>query len=258
MAEPKKNRKIVSASTGKQVDSGSVKKATYKKAAPVGNATGLRVGAVILWLLALAFEVAAVLILFKKINLTFLDPLWQIVIALVLDLGCLIGGSLMWKKANDYDPASEKNKVKFWLWNNLGLIVAAFAFVPFIILALTNKNADKKTKTVATVVAVIALLIGGLIGFDWNPASQEDLEAARNQIEGDVFWTKSGGVYHTHEDCYHLDRSEELVVGSVDEAFAANKNRLCKTCAKADEITDVETDDAEDPDGESEPATGEQ
>ena len=31
--------------------------------------------------------------------------------ALVLDLGCVIAGSLMWKKANDYDPASEKNKL---------------------------------------------------------------------------------------------------------------------------------------------------
>ena len=64
MAETKKKKKVVSASTGKEV-TGARKKATVKKqAAPVGNATGLRVGAVILWLLAIGFEVAAVLMLF--------------------------------------------------------------------------------------------------------------------------------------------------------------------------------------------------
>lgn len=257
MAE-KKTRKIVSASSGKEVEAGSQKKVTYKKAAPKGNATGLRIGAVILWVLALAFEVVAVLILFGKINLTFMDPLWQMIIALVLDLGCLIAGSLMWKKANDYDPASEKNKLKFWLWNNMGVIVAAFAFVPFIILTLTNKKADKKTKTVATIVAVIALLIGGLISYDWNPTSQEDLEHYQNYIEGDVYWTAGGKKFHTHDDCYHV-ANKDLSAGSVEEAWAANKNDPCLTCLKTDGIPTYEEARAatepteEETDGETDP-----
>lgn len=240
MAEKKKSQKIVSASSGKQVSAKSAKNATVKKAAPVGNATGLRVGAVILWVLAIAFEVLAVLILFGKINLPFLTPLVNAVIALVLDLGCLIAGSLMWKKANDYDPASEKNKLKFWLWNNLGSIVAIIAFLPFIILVLTNKDLDKKSKTIASVVAVVALLIGGLVSYDFNPTSQEDLQHYQNYIEGDVYWTKGGGVFHTHVDCQHLGNSEEVVQGSVDEAFGANKNRPCKTCLKKDDIPTYE------------------
>ena len=95
MAEKKKNQKIVSASSGKQVSAKSAKNATVKKAAPVGNATGLRIGAAILWVLAIVFEVLALLILVQKINLPFLSPLVNAIIALVLDLGCVIAASLM-------------------------------------------------------------------------------------------------------------------------------------------------------------------
>ena len=61
----------------------------------------------------------------------FLLILWRsLKIAIKTTIICLIIGSLLWKKANHIDPASEKNKVKFFLWNNMGLIVAVFAFVP--------------------------------------------------------------------------------------------------------------------------------
>ena len=145
MAEPKK-KKIVAADSGKEVKAGSKKTGARKKAAPVGNATGLRVGAIALWVVAIALEVVAYLMLIGKINLTFMATLTQIIIALVLDLVCVIIGSQLWKKANHIKPASEKNKVLFWLWNNMGLIVCTIAFLPFVILALTNKDADKKTK----------------------------------------------------------------------------------------------------------------
>jgi len=42
-----------------------------------------------------------------------------LIICIVLDLIFVIIGSLLWKKANHIDPISEKNKTKFWLWNNL-------------------------------------------------------------------------------------------------------------------------------------------
>ena len=248
MAEKKKNQKIVSASSGKQVAAKSAKNATVKKAAPVGNATGLRIGAVILWVVAIGFEVLALLFFKETIKLNFLSPLWLAIIALVLDLICVIIGSLLWKKANDYDPASEKNKLKFWLWNNLGTIVAVFAFLPFIILALTDKKADKKSKTIVTIVAAVALIIAGLVSYDWNPTSQEDLEHYQNYIQGDVYWTKSGTVFHTHVDCQHLGNSAELIQGTVDEAFAANKNRPCKTCLKKDNIPTYEESKAADAD----------
>ena len=207
-----------------------------KPAAPVEGKEGAgkyRIGAALLWLAAIAFEVIAVLLFVGKINWTFLPTLTMIIIALVLDLICVTVGSQLWKKSNRLDPASGKNKVKFWLWNNMGLIVCAFAFVPFIILALTNKNADKKTKTVAAIVAVIALLIGGLFSHDWNPISAEEKEAAIEEYsDTDVYWSNFGTVYHLDENCSHLNHSDELTVGSVEQAIEAHSTRVCKDCEK--------------------------
>lgn len=238
MAEPKK-KKIVDADSGKEVKAGSRKK---KAAAPVGNATGFRVGAIALWVVAFAFEVLAYLVLIGKINLNFMPSLWQMIAFLVLDLICVIVGSQFWKKANHIKPASEKNKTLFWLWNNMGLIVCAVCFIPFVILALTNKEADKKTKVIAAVVAVIALLIGGACSIDYNPVSAEEQQAAMEAISDDVYWSPFGKVYHTHDDCSSLNQSDTLTYGTVEQAIAENRTRLCSYCAKRDEITGVTTD----------------
>ncbi len=241
MSETKKTKRIISADDGKEVKAGS-RKRPAKQAAPVGNATGLRIGAVVLWVAAIAFEVLAILILTGNINWTFMPAMTQLIIALVLDLICVIAGSLLWKKANRIKPASEKNKLKFWLWNNMGVIVAAFAFIPFVIIALTDKKADKKTKSIAVVVAVIALLIGGLVSYDFDPVSQEDLAAASAAITDDVYWSTFGKVYHTSAECHALNVSEELTYGTVEQAIAANRTRLCAYCAKRDAIEGVVTD----------------
>ncbi len=244
MATPKK-KKIVSADTGEEVQAGSRKR---KAAAPVGNALGYRLGALGLWLLALGFEVVALLVFNGTIAWTFMPTVGQLIIALVLDLACVIGGSLLWKKANRIKPASEKNKLTFWLWNNMGLIACAIAFVPFVIIVLTNKNADKKTKAIATVAAVIALLIGGLASYEWDPVSEEQKDAAVEAIRDDVYWSPFGKVYHTHDDCSSLNQSESLTYGTVEQAIAAGRTRLCRFCAKKDEITGVAVDGVVDED----------
>ncbi len=244
MAEPKK-KKIVDATTGDEVAAGSKKKPAVVAAAPVGNATGLRIGAVALWVLAFVFEVLALLVLFGKVQWTFLPQLWQLILFIVLDLACVIIGSQLWKKANHIKPASEKNPTLFWLWNNMGVIVACLAFVPFIILLLTNKNVDKKTKTIATIAAVIALLIAGGTSVDYNPVSAEQQQAAMEAISDDVYWSPFGKVYHTHDDCQALNQSEELTYGTVEQAIAAGRTRLCSFCAKRDAISGVATDNVD-------------
>lgn len=240
MAETKKKKKIVAADSGKEVEAGSRRR--KKEAAPVGSSIGYRIGAVVCWAIAIALEVVALFILIGNITWTFMPTLWQIIIALVLDLVFVIIGSQLWKKANHINPASEKNPFLFWLWNNMGLIVCAFAFIPFVILALTNKNADKKTKAIATVVAIIACLIGGIASYDFNPLSEEDKEAAMDAIEDDVYWSPFGKVYHTHEDCGSLNQSDTLTYGTVEEAMADGRTRLCAFCAKKDDISGVVTD----------------
>ncbi|MBQ7714338.1 MAG: hypothetical protein IJT70_00540 [Clostridia bacterium] len=228
-----------------------------KKAAveelPTGNATGLRIGAVILWIVAIGCEVLALLTvigkLFKGVSSTM-----RIVIMigfLVLDLVALIIGSQFWKKSNKIDPASEKNKVKFWLWNNLGVIVAAFAFIPFIILVLLNKDTDKKTKAIASVVAVIALLIGGLTSYDWNPISAEQLQAAKDNIKEEVYAYKGRDIYH-FTDCNYIrennrndgeikvDKLDHYAAGEIAKAIEDGHTTLCKKCAKKHDLNNVE------------------
>ncbi|MBR6234195.1 MAG: hypothetical protein IKQ98_10330 [Erysipelotrichaceae bacterium] len=248
MAE-KKEKKYVAASEDskkarqtKQVPNEDVVR-SVKEAEPVGNAKPLRIGAVALWVLALVFEVLALMVFLGKVDLRFIPQIPQLIIFLVLDLIAVIVGAQLWKKANHIDPVSEANQFKFWLWNNMGVIAMAICFFPFIILVLTNKEADKKTKTIATVAAVICLLIGGVASYDFNPVSSEMKEAAMDVLGSEtVYWTTFGKVYHTHDDCSHLNQSETLTYGTVEEAIAANRVRLCKTCANRDGISGVATE----------------
>lgn len=232
MAEQKKTsgkRTIVKA------EGAAATERTIKEAPKTGNATGLRIGAAVLWLVAIGLEILAVMILNGSATLSFipLSSLTQIIIVLVLDLIFVIIGSQLWKKANHIDPASEKNKLKFWLWNNMGVIVCAVAFIPFIILALTNKDTDAKTKKIASIVAIIALLIGGIASYDFNPVSEEQkAEAMAEYGDTMVYWTPFGKVYHTDVDCHAMNRTDTITEGTVEQAIAANRTRVCSYCEK--------------------------
>ena len=64
-------------------------------------------------------------------------------------------------------------------------------------------------------------------------------------ISTDVYWSPFDKVYHTHEDCSSLNQTGTLTVGTVEQAIAENRTRLCSFCARQDEITGVVTDDQE-------------
>lgn len=238
MAEKKKH-KIVAAETQEDV----TPKKTVKDAKPVGNAKGLRIGAIIFWVFAVAFEVLGIMVLIGKLSMSFMPTMYQLIAFIVLDLICVIVGAQFWKKANHIDPVSEKNKAKFWLWNNMGVIVCVVAFVPYIVLLLKDKDLDKKTKTIAVVAALIALLIGGVSSYDFNPVSEEQkTDAVQTFGDEAVYWAPFGRVYHTHEDCQSLNQTDTLTTGTVEQAIAANRSRLCSFCAREDNITTVATE----------------
>lgn len=226
MAE-KKPHKIVSASTGKTVT---------RQAASGGQSTvGLRIGAIALWILAIVCEVIALMVIFETLIIPFLSnvpPLYQGIGFLVLDLIFVIIGSQLWKKANHINPASRSNEFLFWLWNNMGVIVAAIAFLPFIIILLKSDNVDPKTKTIGSIAAAVALLISGAASYDFNPVSAEDFAAMG--LGSAVYWTPYGTVFHSHEDCSALSRTATLTTGSINEAEDAGRERLCKYCEKRD------------------------
>ncbi|MDD6045623.1 MAG: hypothetical protein PUC76_08290 [Clostridia bacterium] len=239
------------------VKASSAKKETEKEKAPVREkkqevekvehkgdrpkrATGHRIAAIIFWLLAIAAEVAVIMLLNGYMYLPY-DIKTLIIIGLVVDMVFVIVGSLFWKKANRINPPSEKNKVWFFLCSQMGLIVAIIAFVPLIVILLKDKSLDKKTKKIVSVIAAIALVIAGAASVDYNPASAEDLaeakvEAAEMGYGDAVYWTQYGRSYHLDQDCHTLARSKVLYEGTMDEAFEAKRNDPCDYCADGDVI----------------------
>ena len=229
MAEKKNvKREFVEASTGKTGSRPAVVTAANKK-----SATTKRIVAVVLWVLALAAEVGAILMLNGRWYIPEEQKLYWLIGALAVDLILVIIGSQLWKKSNRLDPASKASKVKFFLWNNMGLIASVICFLPLIILLLTNKDLDGKTKKIATVVAVIVLIIASLFSIDFDPVSAEDLAEAQQTVGiGSVYWTRFGKSYHLDPDCQTLQNSAVVYQGTIEEAFEANRTDPCDFCAQ--------------------------
>lgn len=193
----------------------------------------LRVIAALLWVLAIAVEVVAIILLKRPpVNTILLGCL------IVGDLILAVIGSLLWKKSNRLDPASEKDKFRFFVQNQLGAIIAVIAFLPLVIFIFTDKNLQGKQKGILGAAAVVALLIAGIVGIDFNPSSVEQYAEQTNEIEqltgaNSVYWTKSGNRYHIYSDCQHINtnRTDEIFNGTVAQARELkNITELCKTC----------------------------
>ena len=205
------------------------------------RAKGFRIGAWVLWLLGIAFEALAILIL----NKTMYVPPEKFTMffygALAVDLLAVVIASQLWKKANHIDPASEANKAKFVLHNNLGVIMSIIAFLPVLILLLTNKDLDKKTKKIASIVAAAALVIASLASVDYHPVSQEQLAEAKedvvqNAFDGStVYWTQFGKSYHYDPNCHTIRNSKNVYYGTIDEAFEAKRADPCDFCVKEEQ-----------------------
>lgn len=170
-------------------------------------------------------------------------PGWALtfLIVLFIVIGVLaVIGSLLWKRANDLDPASKKDGFRFFVQNQLGAIITLVAFLPLIVLVLANKDMDQKQKTIVGVVGGAVLVVATLLGVDWNPPSveQKTIDAQWDQqrviaITGadEVYWVPGGSVYHLCADVSPLQvgsNSEEIVVGTVQHAIDSGMSRLTK------------------------------
>ena len=221
-----------------------------------GKAKQLRLFAFLAWIIAIGGQIFAILKLIGDETLVWL------IVVIVAILILSITGSILWKKANRLDPASEKDKVRFFVQNQLGAIMGVLAFLPLVILIFMNKDVDGKTKGIAGSVAVVALLIAGISGVDFNPASIEKYTEEINEqtstvkelnFDNDnVFWSPSGNKYHIFEDCQHIKGREGVTNGTVKESWDKKGiSELCKTCEKralkANEITgeDIEIPELE-------------
>ncbi len=223
---------------------------------PKKRATCKRVWAIICWVIAIAFEVIGILKLTEVINwFSGLDITTFLIICIVLDLIFVIIGSLLRKKANHIDPASEKNKTKFWLWNNLWTILSVIAFLPIIILIFTDKDLDKRSKWLVWWIAIAALAIAGLASYDRNPVSMEWLERAEKEVlqvspSGTVYWAEHSKKYHVDQDCPAFSNSKTVYEGTVKDAYERGLTDPCRRCIPEyheDEDTEnIEIDENED------------
>ena len=200
------------------------------------KAKKLRLFAFLSWFLAIGIEVAAYFVL-QKTPINFV--LLTVLIVLILIFAIL--GSYLWKKANRLDPASKKNKIKFFIQNQLGVIMSLITFAPLIILIFMNKDMSKKQKGIFGSIAVIALLIAGVSGADFNPPSLEKYKEQTEQVKSlnggndYVYWTKSGKSYHLFSSCSYInsDRTTEIIEGTVTQSRALkNITDLCDHCEK--------------------------
>ncbi|MCL2331867.1 MAG: hypothetical protein FWC54_00020 [Actinomycetia bacterium] len=205
-----------------------------------GKAMRNRLIALVLWALAIGTEAFAIFYLLKHTSMN-LFMLWLIV-ALVVIGALALGGSLLWKQANRYDPAHKSDKVRFFVQNQLGAIITIIAFLPLIILIFLNKDMDGKQKGIAGAIAIVLMLAVGAASIDWNPSSVEQYTqqtaAVKNLTGADqVFWTAHGTKYHLYDDCSAInkDATTEIFKGTVGTAFAECKglnkdDPLCQFC----------------------------
>lgn len=194
------------------------------------QATRLRLFAAGLWALAIAGEAFAIFWVLQQ------DPINMVLlIVMIVVIGALaIGGSLLWKKANRLDPASRKDTVRFFVQNQLGAIITVIAFLPLIVLILTNKDMDGRQKGIAGGVAVVVLGIAAWFGMDLDAPSTEQYAEETNiveQLTGEnlVYWTRSGSVFHVCADVPDVNRESQdgrIYEGTVADAHAAGKSRL--------------------------------
>jgi uncharacterized protein YacL len=211
------------------------------------KAKQLRIFAMLAWIVAIGTQIYAILKLISNETMVWL------IVAIAVILALAITGSYLWKKANRLDPASEKDKTKFFIQNQLGAIMGVLAFLPLVILIFTNKNLDGKTKGIAGSIAVVAMLVAGISGVDFNPPSVEKYTKeinAQNEALKDlnvnsdnVYWTSAGNKYHIDKDCYHIDGKTNITNGSVKLSFEQRGiSELCKTCkGKAEKVNSILT-----------------
>ena len=231
-----------------------------------GSVKGLRIGAIILWVLALAAEVGAFFAFSYAIRngaQNWNDPEFLLMIgALVLDAIFCIVAAQLWKKANRIRPNLSDSKLVRTLWHQLGVIMVLVCFLPIgIFLLAKSDKLNKKTKTILIALLAVLLVGAGAASTDFQQPSPEEVqqlqEQAAAETTGTVYWTRFGKSYHFDPNCPYIagktpaSEGGTLYSGTLDEAFAANRWDPCDTCAggaeaKLDEAAAGDTTDSTD------------
>ena len=211
-----------------------------------GSVKGLRIGAIILWILAIGAEVAAFFAFSYAIRngaQNWNEPEFLLLIgALVLDAIFCIVAAQLWKKSNRIKPCLASSKLVRTLWHQLGVIMVLVCFLPIgIFLLAKSDKLNKKTKTILITILAALLVGAGLLSTDFQQPSTEEVQAmqqeATEEAVGDVYWTKFGKSYHFDPDCPYIagktpvSEGGTLYAGTLQQAFDANRWDPCDYCA---------------------------
>ena len=228
-----------------------------------GSVKGLRIGAIVLWVLALAAEVGAFFAFsyaMRNQALTLADIEMQLLVgALVLDAIFCIVAAQLWKKANHIRPNLSDSKLVRTLWHQLGVIMVLICFLPIgIFLLAKSDKLNKKTKTILLALLAALFVGAGAASVDYHQPTEAQVQQLQQEAQaeavGEVYWTKFGQSYHFDRNCpYIKDKTPAaeggtLFAGTLDDAFAANRWDPCDTCAggaqaKLDEAAGTTTTD---------------
>jgi hypothetical protein len=147
-------------------------------------ATRLRIFAAIAWGIAIAGEIAGIVLLLRhKFDHGNLPLLIGILVGIAI---FAIAGSLMWKAANEHDPARESDRARFFFQNQLGAIITVIAFLPLIVLIFMDKDMDPKNKKIAGGIGAVLAVAATLIGVSWNPPSVEQYTQDMNECAAQI------------------------------------------------------------------------
>lgn len=230
MADEKKEKKKVTVEASQAAQAGAPTWQPTPEAK--SKALRFRLLAALLWAVAIGLEAVTVFKVLRPEDHRV--SMWWL-IGLIVAIGVFaLCGSLLWKHANRLDPASEKDKTRFWVQNQLGVIVTVIAFLPLVVMILLNKDMSAKQKGIAGGVAAILAVAVGLASADFNPPSKEQYARETNIIElltgkDEVVWTKEGKVFHVCDkvpDVNKESKDNTIYRGTVAAAHEAGKDRL--------------------------------
>jgi hypothetical protein len=147
---------------------------------PAGKqqASSLRILSVVLWVLAIAGEAFIIFWVLKQPHVNMLLLIGGIILIGVLT----VVADLQWKRANQLDPASTSEPLRFFIQNQLGAIISLIAFLPMIIMIFLNKNMNGQQKGIAGAVGIVVLAIAAFMGISFKPPSVEQYASTASAL----------------------------------------------------------------------------
>jgi hypothetical protein len=149
-----------------------------------GAAKRLRIFASLSWIVAIGGEIVGLVFLKQgKFDQGNLPLLIGILVGIAI---FAIAGSLMWKAANKHDPATQAEKFRFFVQNQLGAIITLIAFLPLVVLILMDKDMDPKNKKIAGGIGAVLAVAATLVGVNFKPPSVEQYTQDMNQCADQI------------------------------------------------------------------------